>query len=571
MSVTAGDPPEEQHDSGQGDRSDRVSCPLKTERASTWWMVVSVIAISFVLFATALREGHDWGGDYAQYLLHAQAILDGLPYAPPPGYVDNPFLPLIPPAYPPVLPVAYVGLLAVFGLNFVALKMLTVLSITMGLFIYWRFLRPSLSPSAALGALAFLAFSPYMLKFSNKILSDIPYIVVSIATILAGERFFRKKSAVAGAAFLCGMFVFLGMTRFIGVTLILAAPIYALLFKRSHLVLTGVASVLSIVVLNPLSGGTVSGYVDVVGLDISRMLMWLEGKPQGYFYNLTRYLAIYPGHNSLLHSVVNIPVSAIYLGLSALGLVSLVRKHGVRFRDAYVFAYVGALFVYSDARLRYLVPIVPLVSLYAFQGLRVVTALVRTQLRQRGLNAGSVRRVFRYRFLLPTAIYAPLFLAYWSHYTFKPVTPEANILKNPDVAGMFDFVRENGDEVSGAIFDRPRVLSLFTDARATWAFNTEGLFARDVRWDYSMLLELADVRDISHLILSKTNDATTLTFRPIVTANPDRFQLVYQNPTYSIYQIHPAEAGRAEAESSNPNTLAYQNRLSTQDWTEFGQ
>ena len=46
------------------------------------------------------------------------------------------------------------------------------------------------------------------------------------------------------------------------------------------------------------------------------------------------------------------------------------------------------------------------------------------------------------------------------HYTFQPTTPAANILVNPDVRDLFEVVEKN--DYSGVIFDRPRVLTLFT-------------------------------------------------------------------------------------------------------------
>ena len=39
--------------------------------------VYLVILLTLVFYATSLREGHDWGGDYSQYLLHAQTFIEG--------------------------------------------------------------------------------------------------------------------------------------------------------------------------------------------------------------------------------------------------------------------------------------------------------------------------------------------------------------------------------------------------------------------------------------------------------------------------------------------------------------
>ncbi|MDA0746850.1 MAG: hypothetical protein O2954_10040, partial [bacterium] len=211
--------------------------PPAVQRTSRYSLLVAACILAAAFFyATSVRDGHDWGGDFAQYILHAQALLQGQPYAPPPGFVPNHYLSWAPPAYPPLLPVGIAGLIALFGLNFIAIKLLVVTLFILGLAAYWRFARIDLPLPAAFGALILLAFSPYLLKFSNKILSDIPYLSVSLFSILAAQRFFRSSVTRKDALLLVICLVLSTCMRTVGLALLLSVPVYALFFRRTHLV-----------------------------------------------------------------------------------------------------------------------------------------------------------------------------------------------------------------------------------------------------------------------------------------------------------------------------------------------
>jgi len=509
---------------------------LRTSKVGLW--AIGCIFISFVLFFTALRDGHDWGGDFAQYILHAQALLNGQAYSPPPGYIHNPYLPWATQTYPPLFPLCIAGILALSGLNFIAMKALVVVFFLIVLYTYWRLLLASMPAKIALGALAFLAFSPYMLKFSNKLLTDIPYIAFSLFVILAAERFFKEKSTPRDAIGLGLLLVLSGCLRFMSLSLILAVPAYALLFRRSHLLRALLISAICFFTLKAISGGMIGSYVDVVGLSPSRLLFWIQGKPQGYFFNLSRYLALYPSHTSTLNLLFNVPAAAVYLGLCILGATHLFRSRGIKYQDIYLAVYLATICVYSISKLRYLIPIIPLMSIYAFQGLRIGTVFIRKHLRLPVRLPSLCKRIYRYRFFYPALLYLPLFTIYWFHYTLQPTTPGANILNNPDVRDLFTHVQNSRNHISGAIFDRPRVLTLFTEIRATCAFNSKVQLSRAVTWDLPMLLDLVSKQQISHVIVSPANDATTQAMQPIIKKNPEYFQLEYNNPGYKIYRIH---------------------------------
>ena len=122
------------------------------------------------------------------------------------------------------------------------------------------------------------------------------------------------------------------------------------------------------------------------------------------------------------------------------------------------------------------------------------------------------------------------------HYTFQPTTPVANILVNPDVRDLFEVVEKN--DYSGVIFDRPRVLTLFTGVRAAACFNAPDYLESDIVWDLERLLDLASTGDISHIILDRRRSATWLALNPIISRNPSLFTPSYSNGSFDIFEIH---------------------------------
>ena len=133
-----------------------------------------ILGLALLLYGTAVRDGHNWGGDFSQYILHAQNLINGLSYTDL-GYVNKTYAQIGPRGYPPGYPLSIVPVLYLFGLNFIVLKLVVILFLVFGLYVYYHYARFFLSTTWALGCLAFLTFAPWMLKFSNNVLSDIPY------------------------------------------------------------------------------------------------------------------------------------------------------------------------------------------------------------------------------------------------------------------------------------------------------------------------------------------------------------------------------------------------------------
>ncbi len=496
-----------------------------------------LILVALFCYATSIRDGHDWSGDHAQYILHAQALLQGHPYAPPPGYIHNPYLSWTTPAYPVAYPIAIAIAMAIFGLNFIVLKFQVVCFFVAGLWAYWLLSKKILPPWAALGALSVVAFSPYYLKFSNKVLSDIPYLSVSVFAVLAAQFFFDKRPSLYRASGLTALLILSLCFRTAGVALVFAVPAYALFFKRSHLIAALLIAVASMGALTLISWNLVGFYLNQTDAHPERIIAWFWGNLQSFPFHLMRFLALYPKLDTPMGDLINYGLSTACLVLCALGIFYRMRTRKLAYWDVYVAFYLGMILAYSLLRTRYLIPLIPFLILYATIGLRVFSTSTYRWIKQKNKWRPPYRRFYRWAFFIPAFIYAPLFAAYWMHYTFWPATPEANMLKIPEVQALFAEIKSPKYNITGAIFDRPRVLTLFTGIPATTCFNADLYWQQTVTWDLPKLLDLSQQGNISHLILDQNQSATYKALSHIVEAHPEHFLHVYHNAEYDMYHI----------------------------------
>jgi hypothetical protein len=146
-----------------------------------------VIIISGLIGVELLSSGHDWGDDFASYIMQADSIVSG---GPAKFMEANAFtihqstIDLGPVAYPWGTPVLLAPLVAAFGLNLFALKSVNIVCYLVFLIILAVGLRSKLSPLSLIALVAILGLDPAILNFFNSVVSDIPFLLFSTLTIL---------------------------------------------------------------------------------------------------------------------------------------------------------------------------------------------------------------------------------------------------------------------------------------------------------------------------------------------------------------------------------------------------
>src|SRR5215831_5413914 len=195
-----------------------------------------LVSISALLLWSGLTNGHDWGDDFSGYVMQAKSITEGRPreFIEANRFtIEQSSVPIGPLAYPWGFPALLAPFYAVFGLNMIALKSVGIISFLLFLLLLWSGFRKYHSDFWRLVLLCLFAINPMLLRFTDNVLSDIPFLLVSTFSILLIGRLVIERrqlispacdqlflgAAIAAAFFIRAngilLLITLGLTQFI--------------------------------------------------------------------------------------------------------------------------------------------------------------------------------------------------------------------------------------------------------------------------------------------------------------------------------------------------------------------
>ena len=142
-------------------------------------MLYILLIISFVIGVCTLRRGHEWGDDWAWYVLQAQSILNGrtAEFMQTSAFTNNESTTYVGPlAYPWGYPLILTPVYALKGINPLALKIPALFFFAGFLVCLYLLLKERLTETESLLIVGLFAFNPLLLQFLDQILSDIPFL-----------------------------------------------------------------------------------------------------------------------------------------------------------------------------------------------------------------------------------------------------------------------------------------------------------------------------------------------------------------------------------------------------------
>jgi len=192
------------------------------------WGIWAICGLFLAIGLVALNATIVYNPDSARYLVWSQSLsqLRGfadLSIAEPFHYV----------VHAPLYSILLVPAALIAPGSIIAGKLSTLLMGAVLLFLLYWWLRPRVSRPVAVGAILILALHPFMVLFSNQILSDIPFGLAMVGAFLVMERLDagseEKLQQLLPLAGLLTAGIFL---REVGITLYLAAVVYFLARRR---------------------------------------------------------------------------------------------------------------------------------------------------------------------------------------------------------------------------------------------------------------------------------------------------------------------------------------------------
>lgn len=460
-------------------------------------------------FHAATFRPEPWWGDAYQYLLHAQNLLSGQPYADT-GYVPSPYAYVAPAAYPVGYPLLLAPVLALFGLDPFAIALLGTLLVLGTAWAAATLARGWLPPPYAIGLALLIAFQPALIALARLPRSDTAFVLFTTLCLLFAERASYRTTRWRRWALLAGLaLAAAALTRTLGLVLIPAVLAPGLLRSRRvtapALRAVGVGAALWLLVsLIPLGGPAVvvpdaaSGYGGLIQTDLLRDLARIPARVVAYT-RATFPLWEVPGVDPLKHllfAVALVPVGVGFLHRAR-------RRPGPA--EAFVALYGLALLLWASPSARSLYPLYPLYYLYLCIG---VWRLGRTHVSRQWATAAL--------------LIAAVALSYGGRYARASSAPPGERVDDRDRA-VYDALREASPEDAIVLTTGdPRAQVYYTGRAVT---RGPGELAEWRRYADALGATYALVRDGSEI-------------GPALLRDP-RHQLVRRDGPLTLYRICP--------------------------------
>jgi 4-amino-4-deoxy-L-arabinose transferase-like glycosyltransferase len=398
-------------------------------------LVVAGALACLALYVAALDPNLYLWGDNAHYIIVAKSLATGNGFRDIQTPGNPPF------TFPvPLFPLALAPIVRVFDYDLIPLKLFVIVIAVLTVIAAWRLFRYLLDFERAALLTAMVAVSPQFVSFSHQVMTELPYLGLSLIALLCTIKYAQQEQAVGrGAVYTVLALAAATLTRTIGVTLVLGCAAYLVIdgigalrqrIGRAALVcaccavvwLVANASILAAIpYYHEFRSGTASAEhgasVSLFSRVTSNVVAYVGALPETVYYGYS------------LRDPAPKLVGFTIIAITLLGfLYSAWRKRSSL--EYYCVAYAGVLLLYEPSNSgnlrRYLVPLIPFLFYYFVRGIEALGALAE----RRGQSRDGAMRWVRPATL---ALLAFIALANFAR------TVQASVLhRQPE---MFDFYR----------------------------------------------------------------------------------------------------------------------------------
>jgi hypothetical protein len=403
---------------------------------SIWFLsLIFFVLLTFLCFSI-LSDGHVWGDDFAIYIEQGIAMVNGdfSTFVERSSFTVNnspdDTMPIFTSyGFPLILGVLY----KVFGLNFLALKVVVTLFYLASAFLFLKLITPLFTYSLSrLFLFVFVFFNYKLVLYNNYILSEYIFLSFVTASFLLLSKYSPKR--IVFSSVLC-FFAF--FTREIGFTLFIGIFASLLVARRSlYDIVAFVLPFVILLVLYQLSKPNVK--------DIHSALLkfdWLR-----VVNNLNLYAKV--SFSFFSHKFYNASLGAFLLIPFFFGVFTKVKKLApILF---FLAAYFGVLLIWPFAEERYLYPVIPFLFLPVFIG----------------FEALFVKLKFHNRLIfIPTlGIYLALLLFYNGKNILYLSKNQVNEVYSQENKLLYHFINDNIKTDEAIVFFKPKAIRLFIKA-----------------------------------------------------------------------------------------------------------
>lgn len=501
--------------------------------------IVFVISVTCgFIYALTLHNGHSWGGDFSQFIHHAKNIVEGIPYANTGYIISNSTRFIAPPTYPPIYPLMLTPIYLLYGIDIEVMKLVGIIFFCFFLLLIPLIFKNNLKTKHHIIIIILLAANPFIWHYSNVIMSEFTFLFFTYLALYIMQRNLDIESdaltsSVIIGAIILGLVMYLSYgCREIGLVLPLCVITYEVIHKRKLSILS-IASFLVFflfaytqkVILNPINIDSdvhnalvnfserysaeshLNSHFDLINID----LMAIIQRMQRYYWSLAEFL---PKNDSHFLQIATPTLLNIFLALSIAGyIISLKRK--IHVTEIFFAGYISVLLLFkSPSYARYLLPILPLALYYAL--------LAYDQL-------GLILNRNFFSISLTVTISIIILISYISGIKDMNYRSISYGVGHESAIEMFNFIRNETRADDTIVFDKPRVISLFTERKSIGKtlFNDSPEMINEF---YSSASADFYVDSNLHIGLEEIRESRPPT---------DKFSQVFRNTYFVIYKYNP--------------------------------
>ncbi|MEI6123943.1 MAG: hypothetical protein WCQ95_09985 [Bacteroidota bacterium] len=498
--------------------------------------VLLVLLLCLPLFFINIRNDIDWGDDNAHYLLQAKYIIETTPQTHTQYIYNINCAVLGPPSYPIGFPLLLSVVYGVKGLNLHAFSIFMTLALVALCLLMVLYYKHKIRYLTSVFIILLVAFNPLTLAFKSEIMSEIPFAVVLLATLLLYQKY-KNIFAFVLVGLLSGYLISI---RVIGVVLPLAIGADTLrniiqtylqqkkpliYFVKPELIKLTIIVVSSFVfyfllnyVLFKIPTDSASGYLF--------LFRW-----NNFYTIVLNNLASYTEALKLFFNPVNdkwifLPLitKSIVFTMILLGFIKkLVKNTDVTEFMVILYVLVLLVYPYNQCGFRFLFPLLPFLMYYAVIGLKTVHLGIKVKTQWKVVFLG----------LLVLIQYI-----YGINQIMRMQNEKQEGPCTADSWGAFDYIKNNTADDAVIAFVKPRALALFTNRRCmaneTHQEKQEPLVQKfdEVGVNYYLLYCQKPDEPWSTLLAEMINPA----LEKYIASVPNEISLVWNNPRFKLYK-----------------------------------
>ncbi|MEN8224152.1 MAG: hypothetical protein ABFS05_02230 [Bacteroidota bacterium] len=418
--------------------------------------IVFMALVLMPLFFINVRDSHDWGGDFAMYIMQAGNIVNGIPQVET-HYIYNPDNAVLgPPAYPVGFPLILSPVYALFGNSIFAFTLyMTAFLLGIGM-VMTIYLRRYFNVLITFFLVLIFIYNPWTLNMKLEIMSEFSFTLLLLLSLWLFEKY-------ASGPFWVGIIIavlggLLMSVRAIGVIFPLAVLAWAIrkrfiekdkspMSKCVCGFLVSVGSFLFYLLFNNIifnipqaEGGSYAG-------------IWgHETLYTTIVYNLAYYTEQFKYFFSPWGGSWNflpLVLKALIFTFTLLGMLRSFFKR-LELMDMMVILYLGVLLIYPyrHAGIRFLFPLMPFLLMYLARGVALVNIFPTIKSNAKTWFLGSL--------VLVSYLNMFWYIVHNDHKVIPGPQEQSSI-------EAFEYIENNTASDDVIVFAKPRVLALYTE------------------------------------------------------------------------------------------------------------